>query len=488
MTDLLLQLVSFVNKWALFHQPHKVDFCTHNLSALFPLHWATAMVDDGELGLETLIQAVLFGSTPESWPGDLKEFVATAIQMRPQGCNNIQALSFDHCWEKGTGPKKLHEVKQMAWCVQQVAQASGCSHIMEVGAGKGHLSNALAHHPELGYSVCALDCNESSLAQLEKRGKHSEVSKLSSGRLHVLVARLPGPISTVRGSANMAVQHLQHLERAAFPSSPSAAGVLSVPFTICGLHCCGGLSSSTLSAFLHMEAASALCLVGCCYNLLAPDNREELSTIDNDKLSLSSSDPVGNYFPMSNALHGDHPVIGVTRNTLMLACQNVAAASQLLAPDALRIMRYRAVFQDLLLRELHINPLRRRIALKGDASSTTFGEYSSAMLHSMNLMDKLVAEGHWVGDTAARQRFYEKHAPALRLLPAFLAVQLLLCPVIERLIAEDRVCYLRENGAFATALPIFHADISPRNLCLFAAKDPMIWTAIEVALGPMQPC
>lgn len=79
-------------------------------------------------------------------------------------------------------------------------------------------------------------------------------------------------LSRKEHGANLAVQDLQHLAKIAFDPSPSVSS--SVPFAICGLHCCGGLASSTLSTFVHIEAARALCLVGCCYNLLVPDDRE----------------------------------------------------------------------------------------------------------------------------------------------------------------------------------------------------------------------
>lgn len=48
---------------------------------------------------------------------------------------------------------------------------------------------------------------------------------------------------------------------------------------------------------------------------------------------------------MSHFLREEHPVIGVTRNTFMLACQNATIAPQLLTPESIRTMGHRAAFQ-----------------------------------------------------------------------------------------------------------------------------------------------
>eukprot|EP00667_Euglena_gracilis_P028270 EG_transcript_35878 len=172
MSDILLQLVQFVNAWAPFHQLHRVDFCVSKLSTTIPDHWTAAMVeDDGESCPLALTDAILFGRTPESWPSDLREFVETSVRLRsPHGSHKVEAMPLDNLWGKGMGQKKLHEVQHMAWCMRRVMQASGCSHILDVGSGKGHLSNVLAHHPALGYSVCAVDSNEANVAYLNKLG------------------------------------------------------------------------------------------------------------------------------------------------------------------------------------------------------------------------------------------------------------------------------------------------------------------------------
>ena len=120
-----------------------------------------------------------------------------------------------------------------------------------------------------------------------------------SGRLRAIVARLPGPISATKTNQKT-VHELQTLARRAF-ADPSPAALRAGPdrpppadaapgpcaaappeaagrppqYAVCGLHCCGGLTSSTLSAFLHDPDAAVLCVVGCCYNLLVPDDRVE---------------------------------------------------------------------------------------------------------------------------------------------------------------------------------------------------------------------
>ena len=68
--------------------------------------------------------------------------------------------------------------------------------------------------------------------------------------------------------------------------------------------------------------------------------------------------------------------------------------------------------------------------------------------------------------------FHQRYKNSQHQIAVWIALQTVICPIIEQLIVFDRLKYLEQNGAKSIALiPLFDPEISPRNLCIVASKE-----------------
>lgn len=88
----------------------------------------------------------------------------------------------------------------------------------------------------------------------------------------------------------------------------------SSSFLLCGLHSCGGLSSSLLYHFVQKSSVHSIANVACCYHLL-----EEKYSPNPFTGRCSEDDPAS--FPLSRRLMDEKMKLG--RNARMLAVQSL---------------------------------------------------------------------------------------------------------------------------------------------------------------------
>ncbi|KAI0689247.1 methyltransferase domain-containing protein, partial [Cytidiella melzeri] len=185
----------------------------------------------------------------------------------------------------GMSPKKAHEVVcTVDYTRGLLASLSTMgveiSHAVDVGAGQAYLSRAL--RDDLGLHVLALDWSTvQSNGASRREGSSKKVSKgklaadsLRTGSLSYETLRI-NPQSLQRAIDNWVAR----LE-------PSTQGKGNVPVLLVALHACGSLTLDILRTFLtqvkddsesgRWKPAAAL-VVGCCYNLLAPEDQRLLT-------------------------------------------------------------------------------------------------------------------------------------------------------------------------------------------------------------------
>ena len=191
--------------------------------------------------------------------------------------------------QRGVGAKKQHELAPLAELVAAVAAATGADLVVDVGAGKGHLANALADGWGLDVlalegearlsgaataTAAAAEAEEQQPQQPASQGKQQPASagagSSGSGRRRGRVVSIAARLEAATAAAQIAAAVAD--ARAAldgFAPSPSAAPALRPPrVVLLGLHACGDLTPLLLSAFAGWESAVACVSVGCCYNLL----------------------------------------------------------------------------------------------------------------------------------------------------------------------------------------------------------------------------
>jgi hypothetical protein len=126
-----------------------------------------------------------------------------------------------------------------------------------------------------------------------------------------------------------------------------------------------------------------------------------------------------------------------------------------------------------------------RIGQLGRKPLPTFAAYALAALRKLNRnsdsvpiayrapLAAFVQQADEAPDDVTQQlnTFAQTHAAGRRQVAAFWTLRALLAPVLERLILEDRVQFLREQGHTVHLMALFDPDISPRNLTLLSIKS-----------------
>lgn len=80
-----------------------------------------------------------------------------------------QYLPLQHCFRKHVKPKKQHEILQLGQVIHMLGKACNCSHVVDIGAGQGHLSRILNFGFGLKVTtVEAADCHAPKAQKFDK--------------------------------------------------------------------------------------------------------------------------------------------------------------------------------------------------------------------------------------------------------------------------------------------------------------------------------
>ncbi|KDQ11105.1 hypothetical protein BOTBODRAFT_163142 [Botryobasidium botryosum FD-172 SS1] len=203
----------------------------------------------------------------------------------------------------GMSPKKAHEVEQLSYLISNVIsntalRTSSIRHVVDAGAGQGHLARALSSPPH-SLHVLALDSNtiQTDSAQRwdkraqkdksKKEAKKKAVPESASENVQIEDGRASqGSIrhSTVRITPETLPAIIDSWFRDGFSAPrPNEFGESEpiAPVLLVGLHACGSLTPSVLRSFISLNNRSpepsaegslwkpaGLVIVGCCYNLM----------------------------------------------------------------------------------------------------------------------------------------------------------------------------------------------------------------------------
>lgn len=319
--------------------------------------------------------------------------------------------------------KKLNEVSVAAPYIHSICQASGITHVVDMGSGQGYLSNTLAYlFPSL--RVLAIDGSESQIA-----GSQAFAASL--------------------GITEDRVQHLvRYIDGSTTLSSEIDAWASEQECLLVGLHACGSLSEHLLRYFATCLSITHLAAVGCCYNHI---------------VIRSDSCPDG--FPISDRLRKRN--VKLTPTALMAGCQapNNWARTDLAKPKSIfsRKQFYRSllekIFHD---RGIQINHKPNWGIRKGDL--VNFGSFTRRAMEVLGVKQNMISKM----DIAEYENRYANQEGRISIL---WTLSVLCCKAIESLIALDRYWFLVEHGARnVDIVPVFEYKISPRNLMMVAEK------------------
>lgn len=413
-------------------------------------------------------------------------------------------------FKKGMSPKKWHEVERLADLVYRTSLMTGCRNIVDLGCGQGYLMQVLAFY----YRLQVLGVDSSSLQTRGAKRRAGAVQELLKtwGKktpelgwekldLCPVFMTLDCPIDT-----HMTMAELYRRAKEAAKDNPLPPGQegseeksngiktatphvkapremdCRTPQThpllgeegviIVGLHTCGDLSPTALKLFHESDNVKAMINVGCCYNLMT----EGSSALMEPSPSCSSSKGgVGGGYPLSKTAANNLPHLG--RMARVLACQSMHKRPTVADRDGAieRVHRsqcFRAVLQVIYEREL------------GVTENVYSGEYSPDYLETFPIYARHILQkvniSHSFADSDFEQFWEELGVPNYKSMIAFDNLRMCLAPVIESLIIEDRLEFLREakrksiecdnQNSEHQLVPLFDATVSPRNMALLSIK------------------
>ncbi|KAJ6557223.1 methyltransferase domain-containing protein [Mycena vulgaris] len=191
---------------------------------------------------------------------------------------------------RGMSPKKAHEVTQSVAYISNLFDSLGIDprgvRIVDIGAGQGYLTRALQSHLGTRH-LLALDSSEIQTRGAQRwQERTGIVGSITQKNIHITPETLCDSIDEwIKDTSSKAETETEN--------APA-------PVLLVALHACGSLTPDLLRTFFIQRAAAskdrplwtplAMIAVGCCYNLLAPQDfplSERMST--SPPISLASS-------------------------------------------------------------------------------------------------------------------------------------------------------------------------------------------------------
>ncbi|KKY35309.1 putative c6 transcription factor [Diaporthe ampelina] len=319
--------------------------------------------------------------------------------------------------------KKLNEVSVAAPYIHSICQASGITHVVDMGSGQGYLSNTLAYlFPSL--RVLAIDGSESQIAG----------SKAFATSLGITRDRIQHLVRYIDGSKTL--------------TSEIDAWAGGQKCLLVGLHACGILSEHMLRYFATCLSITHLAAIGCCYNHI---------------VMRSDSYPDG--FPLSERLWKRKVTLSST--ALMAGCQapNNWARTDLTKPKSIYSRRqfYRSMMEKMLHdKGIRIDDKPNWGIRKSDLAN--FEGFTRRAMESLGVEQNTISKM----DISEYETRYASHEGRISIL---WTLSVICCKAIETVIAIDRYWFLVEHGSRnVDIVPIFDYKISPRNLMMVAEK------------------
>ncbi|KAF7722108.1 hypothetical protein EC973_003688 [Apophysomyces ossiformis] len=441
-------LVSFLKRYQWLIDIHVVDFITHKQWNQLDLEWRRTFlaedgdIDDDQAWFTSVIDLLAENSQPckDTWPKSLKKYIETIKNLTLPRRNLYTCEDvIDKRMASGMTDKKIHEVELMSNVIKTIADKRGIASVMDLGAGQGYLSRALAFQHD--FQVLAVDMSEVQTRGAQKFDK--KASKLINKR-----------------DNSVQLSKLHHVTEKVTPENVShilrkwgshGAEESEEKWLVCGLHACGDLSAMSMRLFAESKIA-CLVNVGCCYHYLSEEG-----------------DSAG--FPMSNILRNINYRMGTTAQ--VLACQSPARWAEQKAEslNSFEHHFFKAILQFIMV-EKGLTRTSSPLVIGRINKKKDFPTYVQTALKRLNLpVDSISKEEAEQYYRSLKEKKIDKKLIVTWTLRALLA------PVLESVILVDRWLYLKDAVKSSAnphkgvwMWPLFDPSTSPRNVVFVASK------------------
>ncbi|XP_072316482.1 methyltransferase-like protein 25B [Eucyclogobius newberryi] len=534
--QLATNLTAFLSQYRHLSDSYIIEFFTEDLWQTLPSSWQSTLKhlsfpQIADLLLDATCQDRRY---PSVWPLSLLAFRATSHALafprkdthirdiatgtvKPEEFqeNQSQSSLLGHIFRKHVKPKKQHEIRKLGALVKRICDETGCSRVVDVGSGQGHLTRFLSYG--LGLSVTAIEADRHLVSMAtefdkqlllaldkEKQKRRCTFPALGSSPRHVagwvdpnaswkdFVKQLQSPHS-VRQSPPTLGPHKKKLKASKQETKSQEADcnprntdstqghlaenelaltqnvsedsrddyVESVSdFVLTGLHACGDLSVTLLRHFAKCPHVRAITSVACCYMKITTKENPAPPGLVRRPASLAPDGPSELGFPMSAWVRGlpGHELSYKAREG---SCHAMEDYTRRLREESelLRIHCYRAALESFI-RDARPDLRRAGIQTIKKAHLLPFTEYARLGLPRVGLPPDLPL------DSARVEAMLEHQGRVV----VFFSLALLLAPAVESLVLLDRIIYLQENGVDSQLVPLFNPNLSPRNFVLVALK------------------
>lgn len=303
-------------------------------------------------------------------------------------------------------PKKQHEIEAIAPAIVDTLELQGLKRIVDIGGGQGHLAQTLAHHFDL--PVLSLDMDP----ELQRIGEHWQEIKWSD-------------------SSQRVAFKCHKIER----QDRTFASLLDANTLTTGLHTCGPLAVAHLEA--SVLAGSSVWNMPCCYQ----------------KLAVADTN-------LSRLARGK----GIEWNQFALTLASGAYLKANLADVEYRtlIKRKRYVLHFLLHDHLNTPGLVRLGNSPQELYQADFATYAREQLRRLDLSID------WSDEELNRYAARSVHEELIQEMLAAGIIREMFSRPLEALLLTDRALWLEEQGYEVKIEQVFDAEISPRNLVVWA--------------------
>ncbi|KAJ1943555.1 hypothetical protein GGF37_002594 [Kickxella alabastrina] len=468
---------------------HIVDFFVSDHWSSLPQEWQEYF-DADDFEIASLINMASTGTLKATCPDFLRTYVNKMFALQfPREKVDLHSKSSQTEEEKqqilkyfleGMSPKKQAEVTELSQLINDVAKASSCQRITDVGAGQGYLTRVLAYASgNSGAELLALDHDWKQARGAEKYQER-------------ILKRLKGPRARADGYqwddtlAKRIVHDVQAIDMQSTGALEAVAkgGIPGSNYMVCGLHACGDLSSAVLKTFAESDLA-AVVLVPCCYNHIT-ENSDVHGAVSGKQLNQSEHCAQPG-FPLSTKF----PNVVFGTNALKAACQAAPRWEHDFegTMEAFKRNYFRAMLHYLMvsigglstddkfpvigsITNTLMENARQRIvgrlddnAVDATDDNIEFAVYVEAALENINYT--------WRPTIAQCIDCCSQIRHGLKRMAAVWALRSMIGALIESILVVDRAAYLGENcgaGGSVRAFALFDPVTSPRNVVFVAQR------------------
>uniref|UniRef100_A0A915EE87 Methyltransferase domain-containing protein n=1 Tax=Ditylenchus dipsaci TaxID=166011 RepID=A0A915EE87_9BILA len=358
-------------------------------------------------------------------------------------------------------PKKLHEVGRLCDLIDVLLAHHKCKfgedikHVVDIGAGIGHLSRMFSLVKNLDVTT------------IEGNSEFVEKSKILD---QMFMAKVASKEWKAPNRQEAYIKHTQHID-----SLTKGDNHQQTAHVVVGLHSCGDLSPTILRYFVHNINAKVLISIGCCYHKLnGGTDKPFMQDYGGKEKELAEPINISGY-PMSSSMFKDVQ--------LSYASREIASFSKdrfleiLISDQSLKVLSihsYRAALEYLILgcpETSQLSQLNQKLRHQGlpkvkNATTMEFSEYMTQALRNQPDVLKRI-ENSDNANLSQVMSLLEKDGIKVVIM---IALRLILAPLIEAIVLQDRIEFLKENALMCYAVPLFKPNVSPRNIVLISFK------------------